>query len=262
MLSNLYSIVPGDTDWRSRGVLLIQAKISSGRSRRKLSTEEEESLRKTKSDRLKAVGNLVCVMGSKYLVKSNTDVSKGVANGTFSCLEDIILHQSAKIRVVRISETVSVHAVYADEVKCLILKHRLGNWKKRKLFHKLPTGCFPLVPFKSSSRFRLEGTLTTISVLQFPCVLALVLTGHKVQGQTLESIIIGAISNQYKLGGQGWLYVVLSRVRTLNGLFTFVKLNSNPKCYKARTDVITEMKRLKGIERSTMDRLNRAVIFN
>jgi hypothetical protein len=48
---------------------------------------------------------------------------------------------------------------------------------------------------------------------------------------------------------------VLSRVKTLNGLFLLTLLESDPKNYKPRTDVMAEMKRLQSIEKSTLLRL-------
>ena len=262
MLFQLFTLSDGDTDWRSRGVLLVQAGISTAKNRRVLTPGEQDAFRKLNKETLKATGNLVCVLGASNLVTSNTNVSKGVANGTSSSLQDIILHDSAIIRIVHLSASTSVHAVFAEDVKCLIMKHQLGEWKNRKLFESLPTGCFPIVPLKSSFKRSLEGIRRTINVVQFPCVLSLILTGHKVQGQSLESIILGGLSKPHKFGRQGWLYVVLSRVRTLAGLFTLVKLESNPKRYMPRLDVMAEMKRLNKIEICTVQRLNLANINN
>ena len=47
-------------------------------------------------------------------------------------------------------------------------------------------------------------------------------TGHKLQGQSKESIFVHAWSYT-----KNWPYVVLSRVRTLKGLFLREKLDSS-----------------------------------
>ena len=44
-------------------------------------------------------------------------------------------------------------------------------------------------------------------------------TGHKLQGMTKDNVIV--VSWQKKIN---WVYVVLSRVRTLNGLYLFKRL--------------------------------------
>lgn len=56
-----------------------------------------------------------------------------------------------------------------------------------------------------------------------------------------------------------WLYVVLSRVKTLSGFFTMVKLCPDIKKYKPRYDVIDEMKRLKDVEMKTITRLKTCI---
>lgn len=94
-----------------------------------------------------------------------------------------------------------------------------------------------------------------VRTFQFPAVLSLVLTGHKTQGLTVNSIILGSISNTHRSGLTGWLYVILSRVRTLQGLFLMEKIEQDPAKYKLRTDVQTEMFRLRKIQAITMARL-------
>jgi len=54
---------------------------------------------------------------------------------------------------------------------------------------------------------------------QLPCVLSLVLTGHKTQGLTTGSNILACLAPKDKSGASGWLYVILSRIKTIKGLF-------------------------------------------
>ena len=53
-------------------------------------------------------------------------------------------------------------------------------------------------------------------------------TGHKLQGMSIDNMIIPAFPNK-KLRAlfKNWEYVVLSRVRTLNGLYLLEKLDEN-----------------------------------
>lgn len=258
MLQDLPEIRENDSDWGRRGVILIEARLSTKKSRDGdvFTAKEQERIRGLKESRLDAVGSLYAVIGEDYLVKNNIDVPHGVANGTLSTLQNVVLHPTAKIRVVHCGGTSYVHAVYADEVDCMIMKHCLGSWKEKQIYSSLPVGCFPLVPTKHSIREAVNGVKTSITVCQLPCVSALVLTGHKIQGQSMDFIILGDLQPRYQYGQQGWLYVILSRVRTLKGLFTLVKLDSNMSKYKPRLDVMQEMDRLEKIEVETLKQLN------
>ena len=257
MLEELPKISKNDTDWSRRGVILIQARLSTkkGRDASVLTEKEQDRIRKFRQNRLDAVGNLYAVIGAPYLVRNNVDVPHGVANGTLSTLKNIVLQSHAKIRVVHCGGDRFVHAVYADEVQCFILKHCLGGWKDKTVYSSLPDGCFPLVPTKHSVREKINGTYTSISVCQLQCVSALVLTGHKIQGQSMDSVILGDLQPRFKHGQQGWLYVILSRVRTLKGLYTLVELDLNMSAYKPRLDVMEEMSRLEKIEVETLRQL-------
>ena len=74
------------------------------------------------------------------------------------------------------------------------------------------------------------------------------------QGRSVDSIILGDLVGADKYGATGWLYVVLSRVRTLSGLYTLQLLTEDLSKYKPRTAVINEMERLRKIGAQTMNR--------
>ena len=137
-------------------------------------------------------------------------------------------------------------------------KHTSTLQQNATSFATLPIGCFPITSISHSVKCKLGATGSSfkVKVTQLPCVSALVLiTGHKIQGRTLDAVILGALSRIHKSGRSGWIYVILSRVRTLNGLFLLTLLETDPKKYKPRTDVMTEMNRLHLIEKSTLARL-------
>jgi hypothetical protein len=81
------------------------------------------------------------------------------------------------------------------------------------------------------------------------------MTGHKVQGLTTDTIVLGDISKRHQYGSSGWLYVILSRVRTLQGLTTLTRLTEDPSKFKQRKYVLDEMQRLRQIEEKTLPRL-------
>jgi hypothetical protein len=75
------------------------------------------------------------------------------------------------------------------------------------------------------------------SVTQLPCVPAFALTGHKCQGATLSSLVVGQWHR-----ARDWTYVVLSRVRTLTGLYLMSALDSRAEADASRE---AEMNRLR-----------------
>ena len=70
------------------------------------------------------------------------------------------------------------------------------------------------------------------------------LTGHKTQGATLKNVLIASYSG-HSSGKDGWLYVVISRIKSLENPYTVDKLPEKLHHYKPREKVISEDNRLK-----------------
>ena len=81
------------------------------------------------------------------------------------------------------------------------------------------------------------------------------MTGHKIQGATLDAIIVGSW-RCYKYGAQGWLNVVLSKVRQLSDLYILEKLPENPALFKKRLEVEVENTRIKNLSTMTLDMID------
>ena len=95
----------------------------------------------------------------------------------------------------------------------------------------------PLV--KHEAVFKAKGKRgSEITRLQFPLTLAWATTIHKVQGLTLDEIVVDMKGSRFS---SGQAYVAFSRVKKLEGLHI---LNFNEKVIKASDDVKTEMSRL------------------
>ena len=184
----------------------------------------------------------------------NSDVAKGVANGTY-----VVLKPSATLTLELIPTGKKVASVCASQVDCLLFKHKNSAWTNVSPFSNLEKGCFPVILTAKSVECKFNASYQLkIKVFQFSCVLSLVLTGHKMQGISTDAIILGSLAPKDKSGNTGWLYVILSRVRTIQGLFLVEKIKENHMEYIMRSDVQREMTRLRKIQLETIKRLDAA----
>ena len=74
--------------------------------------------------------------------------------------------------------------------------------------------------------------------MAFPLVLAWATTIHKVQGLTLDQIVVDMKGNAFNAGQA---YVAFSRVKSQHGLFI---MNFNPDSIKVSSSVVSEKERL------------------
>ena len=88
-----------------------------------------------------------------------------------------------------------------------------------------------------------KKTLKGFKIFQFPVNLSLAVTGHKLQGMSRDLLIVTEITNRVP----NWLYVVLSRVTTLTGLYLLHPLEKS--MFKPLSKKITEeLKWLRSLE--------------
>ena len=87
---------------------------------------------------------------------------------------------------------------------------------------------------------------TPIKIDQFGLLNNIATTGHKLQGMSKDIIIVSDWSYI-----RNWVYVVLSRVRKLSGLYLQTPLDPL-KCYKADQPLEDETARLLEVEMNTL----------
>jgi len=75
---------------------------------------------------------------------------------------------------------------------------------------------------------------------QFPVNSNIANTWHKLQGQTKKHLIV----TSWNYAVPNWVYIVLSRVKTLRGLFLLNKLNDDLTKYQISDDLKREDVRL------------------
>ena len=87
------------------------------------------------------------------------------------------------------------------------------------------------------------GKLTSLKIMQFVNS-NIATTGHKLQGQTKKVLVVGS----WYYSCPNWVYVVLSRVTTLSGLYIKEKLIEDMEKYRIRDDLLVEDQRLRDLD--------------
>ena len=156
------------------------------------------------------------------MLTTNVDVSDGLVNG-------------ARGEV--------VHVVTSnDNIVTTVLVKFDNNHVGLKAIQSTPyrstyTDTVPLAKYEVV--FPVKGRKgSEITRLQFPLTLAWATTIHKVQGLTLDEIIVDMKGGRFS---PGQAYVAFSRVKKLHGLHI---LNFNSKAIKGSSDMLSEMTRL------------------
>ena len=90
-------------------------------------------------------------------------------------------------------------------------------------------GVIPIEPVLTKIKLR-PGKLSSPEVqrIKFPITLAWACTVHKVQGLTLQNVVISFHLNKQKSFNYGQVYVALSRSTSLQGLHILGQINNKP----------------------------------
>ena len=202
--------------------------------------------------------HLDLILGSRVLVTDNISVSNGIANGTSATLVQILLDEDE----VRWSVTAKCFVIKASSVHGLILKNLQKPFDERDLYPPLGKGNFPVQRLTSTKslincvwnngklvrkpKYVRAGVKThRFRVCQFPVIPKHVLTTHKMQGQTCESLVMLPLDDRHKHGQGGLLYVNLSRVRSREQMYLTEPITEDVSLYVPRTKELEEMKWLR-----------------
>jgi hypothetical protein len=147
------------------------------------------------------------------MINDNLDVHNGIANGTTAEFVRAYLKSGAKLEPIQMFGY-WVYSVTVDEVDQLEFE-----WQDYDRFK----GSFRVDPAQSVYKVKFPVTEagskevrvpTTMDLTQFPTVVNFGTTGQKLQGKSVDELVIAEWSKV-----KNWAYVVLSRVCTLAGLF-------------------------------------------
>ena len=132
-----------------------------------------------------------------------------------------------------------------DEIETI--EKRLQNAKKARTF-KLTPQTFSVKVNVIPSDLMLETVSMKCTMKQIPVNASDAITGNKLQGLTKDNLIVYSWNKSTM-----WIYVVLSRVRTLKGLFLMKSLKLSD-IKPPSSDYLAFMNRIKNIERVDLER--------
>ena len=158
---------------------------------------------------------LLLKVGARVFVSNNIDVSDGLTNGVFGTVSHIITraHQAMNGEMV---EEVRVVLVRFDS-------ERVGREARAKSLYKhIDRQAVPISKTEVTFSTKKNGSEINrkrINVIrkQFPLILAWAVTIHKVQGMTMDRIVVDMSQSKGRFQ-RGQAYVAFSRVRTYEGL--------------------------------------------
>ena len=199
-------------------------------------------------------------VGAHCMINSNDDVSNGIANGSLCRVVSIVRKNNNTPLRWRNYDGKKVYYINANEIEHVVFEHMPKTKKQvtlekeldelkdgtisdtdKELFKKKSEELnsenkkrrFKLTPTVSYCSFHLRsinksGDMPThnnahikVTVRQLPIILNDATTGHKLQGMSKNQIVVQA----WDYRNYGWLYTVLSRVRTLSGLYLCERLD-------------------------------------
>ena len=235
---------------------------------------------------------LRCYPGAFFMCNSNERLrDKGTGNGTQCRLLYVILNDNATSYTCKIWNKRKVWTVCANDVKYLEFEHFPKTQEikklelllekkqqeqnqandnasettadikhiKSKLDHALRSRRFKLSPKSFGSclvkvapnDFVSEKQTMKCKINQIPVNSSDAITGHKLQGLTKDQLIVYSWNKS-----TSWIYVVLSRVRTLKGLFLLKRLRLRDIKPPSK-DYLAFMERMKKIEKIDLDRTHK-----
>ena len=198
--------------------IVIKATPSWSKTRKKLSYSQRKTIFEECCDADVENGHskhcdpmLTLFSGCRLMGTHNSDVKNGVANGTTSTFKRVVFKQGKRPHKMKLHGH-WIYAIDSEDVDHLLLEWHDSIYRGK--FKVSPLTRAFTVKFPVVEDGRKMTVKTSISFHHFPLLINHATTGHKLQGKSLDALIIAEWSRV-----KNWAYVVLSRVRTLGGLF-------------------------------------------
>jgi len=171
-------------------------------------------------------------VGARVMLIANLDVSDGLANGVTGTVRGIVQRNDT---------VVAIQVEFDSE--------NIGQQAKRNNPHysEYPK-CVSIARHSVCSMYG-KGNAVALTRAQFPICLAFACTIHKVQGMTLDRVVI-SMNSRFT---HGQAYVALSRVKSLQGLHL---LDFDRKKIICNKEVSREMNRLRQRKAAVSDAID------
>jgi hypothetical protein len=159
--------------------------------------------------------------GCPMMLTTNTDVLNGQANGSRVRFVSIQIIPGKTPMLVSLPGGTKVRVYFASQIATLTVQHEVPDIVPRQFDIKAISSSFHanMVVLQEKRSVSMKGH-------QFPLISNSATTGHKLQGCTVKELVV--YENYY---GQNWMYVTLSRVRTLKGLYLVNRLSEDMNKY-------------------------------
>jgi flagellar biosynthesis GTPase FlhF len=153
----------------------------------------------------------------RVMLPTNINVSNGQANGTQATVVNIRLKSNVTPATVTLDNGSKVRAVYASQVEFIELEHsnkrvQPTRFSLKSIEYRRTVKILKPKQLRTKSNEREE---VNMKFTQFPILLNNATTGHKLQGTGVDQLFV----HEWKYSVKNWIYVVLSRVTTLRGLY-------------------------------------------
>jgi Helitron helicase-like domain at N-terminus/PIF1-like helicase len=174
--------------------------------------------------------------GCRVMLPTNISVSNGLANGTQATVHRIMLKEGVEPSLTKIGPTVTVSYVFASDVEYIELQHTNPRIHPPLFRVKHKNHTFK-VKLPSMPGYNADTFLAEMKATQLPLLHNDATTGHKLQGTGVEEIFVHKWSTV-----TNWIYVMLSRVKTLNGLYARDSLPDDLSIYSLKPAYKTMIK--------------------
>ena len=154
-----------------------------------------------------------------FTLNSDVEDSNTYCKGMTGKFEGVILKEGKSVKNETFSG-ISLSSVFVHDLEAILVQIDGCSQSLIKV-HPVEQTVSIDIPFEASctARTRING----LKLTQLPIVCNIATTGHKLQGTTKEKIVV----IDFNYGLRNWIYVVLSRVTSLAGLFLKKPLDFN-----------------------------------
>jgi hypothetical protein len=171
-------------------------------------------------------------LGCRVMLPTNVDVHNGQANGTQAIVKNIVLKPNNSTRITYIANETPIPSIFASQIDHIQLQH---------INPRIDSPCFNIRPKTHTFKTKIQLQTTTMTeaklfeniemkATQLPLLLNNATTGHKLQGSGVEQLFVHTWSYV-----TNWPYVMLSRVKTMQGLYARKLLSEDLSKYAVPT---------------------------